>query len=89
MIVQNISGRDIKILEMGKILKAGTAYVQKPYDISYKYLTDSLELANKINQLSVDFKKKDYPYETLEERNKRLILLNNWVLSALFKYLVY
>jgi taurine transport system permease protein len=32
-----------------------------------------LELANKINQLSVDFKKKDYPYETLEERNKRLI----------------
>ena len=30
------------------------------------------ELANKIDQLSVEFQKKDYPYETLEQRNKRL-----------------
>ena len=31
------------------------------------------ELANKINQLSIEFKKKDYPYETVEQRNKRLM----------------
>jgi hypothetical protein len=37
MIVQNISGRDIKILEMQKVLKAGSSYVQMPYEIAYKY----------------------------------------------------
>ena len=30
------------------------------------------ELAGKIDQLSSEFQKKDYPYETLEQRNKRL-----------------
>ena len=30
------------------------------------------ELANKINQLSKEFQKEDYPYETAEQRNKRL-----------------
>ena len=30
------------------------------------------ELANRIDQLSIEFQKKDYPYETLEQRNKRL-----------------
>ena len=31
------------------------------------------ELAGKIDQLSNEFKKEDYPYETSEQRNKRLI----------------
>ena len=31
------------------------------------------ELAGKIDQLSSEFQKKDYPYETLEQKNKRLI----------------
>jgi len=31
------------------------------------------ELANKIDQLSIGFQKKDYPYETAEQRSKRLI----------------
>ena len=31
------------------------------------------ELVNKIDQLSIEFKKKDYPYETLERKNRRLI----------------
>jgi taurine transport system permease protein len=31
------------------------------------------ELVNKIDQLSIEFKKKDYPYETLEQKNRRLI----------------
>ena len=31
------------------------------------------ELAGKIDQLSNEFKKQDYPYETSEQRNKRLI----------------
>ena len=30
------------------------------------------ELTNKINQISIEFQKKDYPYETLEQKNKRL-----------------
>ena len=30
------------------------------------------ELADKIDQLSIEFQKKDYPYETSEQRNKRL-----------------
>ena len=30
------------------------------------------ELTNKINQLSKEFQKKDYPYESLEDRNKRI-----------------
>ena len=30
------------------------------------------ELAGKIDQLSNEFKKEDYPYETSEQRNKRL-----------------
>ena len=30
------------------------------------------ELTNKINQLSKEFQKKNYPYETLEDRNKRI-----------------
>jgi len=30
------------------------------------------ELTNKINQLSKEFQKKDYPYEALEDRNKRI-----------------
>jgi taurine transport system permease protein len=30
------------------------------------------ELANKIDQLSIEFQKEDYPYETAEQRNKRL-----------------
>ena len=31
------------------------------------------ELANRIEKLSLEFKKKDYPYETSEQKNKRLI----------------
>ncbi len=31
------------------------------------------ELAKRIDQLSIEFKKKDYPYETAEQKNKRLI----------------
>ena len=31
------------------------------------------ELSDKINLLSIEFQKKDYPYETLEQKNKRLI----------------
>ena len=31
------------------------------------------ELAKRIDQLSIEFKKKDYPYETGEQKNKRLI----------------
>ena len=30
------------------------------------------ELTNEINQLSKEFQKKDYPYETLEDKNKRI-----------------
>ena len=33
------------------------------------------ELAGKIDQLSNEFKKEDYPYETSEQRNKRLMML--------------
>ena len=31
------------------------------------------ELTKRIDQLSIEFKKKDYPYETAEQKNKRLI----------------
>ena len=31
------------------------------------------ELSSKIDQLSIEFQKKDYPYETIEQRNKRLV----------------
>ena len=33
------------------------------------------ELANRIEKLSLEFKKKDYPYETSEQRSKRLQLM--------------
>ena len=34
------------------------------------------ELVGKIDQLSSEFQKKDYPYETLDQKNKRLIEAN-------------
>ncbi len=37
MIVQNISGRDIKVPELRKIIKAGSGYISLPYDIAKKY----------------------------------------------------
>ena len=37
MIVQNISGRDIKVPEMRKVIKAGSAYISLPYSIALRY----------------------------------------------------
>jgi hypothetical protein len=37
MIVQNISGRDIKVPELRKIIKAGSGYISLPYDVARKY----------------------------------------------------
>jgi hypothetical protein len=37
MIVQNISGRDIKIPELRKIIKAGSGYISLDYNIAKKY----------------------------------------------------
>ncbi len=37
MIVQNISGRDLRIVELKKILPAGDAYYSLPFNIAQKY----------------------------------------------------
>ena len=57
MIVQNISGKEIKIPELRQIIGAGSGYISMPYNIAFKYrkflrpvqMSDTL-LQNKIDK---------------------------------------
>jgi taurine transport system permease protein len=61
------------LLEILKKTKLTIPLLTNEFLLENKTKTKISELVIKIDQLSSEFNKKDYPYETLEQKNKRLI----------------